>query len=47
MWPLFAWSAWAHTATVVDDTSIEGAELASVRLVVVGPASHFVGGHVR
>jgi hypothetical protein len=36
-----------HAATVVADTTGEGAALASVRLVGVGPASHCGGGHNR
>jgi hypothetical protein len=36
LWPLFAWSALAHPATVVAGTKVEGAALASVLLVVEG-----------
>jgi hypothetical protein len=45
IWPLFTWSAWAHTATVVAGTSCGGAVLASVRSVGVGSASHCGRGH--
>jgi hypothetical protein len=41
--PLFACSAWAQPATVVVGTPGEGSDLASVRLVGVGSASHCVG----
>jgi hypothetical protein len=44
-WPLFARTAWSHPATVVADTTGEGAALASVRFVGVGPGSHCGGGH--
>jgi hypothetical protein len=27
LWPLFAWSAWAQPATLVADTTVEGAAL--------------------
>jgi hypothetical protein len=37
---LFSWSAWAQAATVLADTTGEGAALASVRLVGVVSASH-------
>jgi hypothetical protein len=47
LWPLFVLSAWAQPATVVADTTGEGAVLASVRLVGVGPASHCGGRHDR
>jgi hypothetical protein len=40
VWPLFARSAWAQPATVVADTTGEGAALPSVRLAGVGPANH-------
>jgi hypothetical protein len=43
LWPLFARSAWALTATVVVDTTGEGADLASVSLVDLGSASHCGG----
>jgi hypothetical protein len=36
LWPLFSWSAWAHSATVLAVTTSEGAFLASVTLVGVG-----------
>jgi hypothetical protein len=45
LWPLVAWSAWAQSATVVEGTTEEGADLASVRLVGVGSDSHCGGGH--
>jgi hypothetical protein len=45
LWPLFGWSAWAQTASVVADTTDEVTALASVRLVVVGSASYCDGGH--
>jgi hypothetical protein len=45
LWPLFAWSPWAEPFTVVADTTVEGASLAFVRLVGVGPGSHCGGGH--
>jgi hypothetical protein len=45
LWPLFARTAWSQTATVVADTTVEGAALASVRLVGVGSANHCGGGH--
>jgi hypothetical protein len=35
LWPLFAWSEWAHSSTVVAGTTGEGAALASVRSVGV------------
>jgi hypothetical protein len=47
LWPLFARSAWAQTATVVAGTTGEGAALASVRSVSVGSDSHCGGGHDR
>jgi hypothetical protein len=37
---VFAWSAWAQPATVEAGTKVDGVGLASVRLVVVGSASH-------
>ena len=39
LWPLFAWSARAQPATALVDTTGEGADLASVRLVGVGSAT--------
>jgi hypothetical protein len=45
LWALFPRSAWAQPATVVVDTTVEGASLDCVRLVGVGSAIHFVGGH--
>ena len=45
--PLFILSAWAQSATVVSGTTVESAALDSVRLVVVGSASHCGGGHDR
>jgi hypothetical protein len=39
-WHLFAWSAWAQPDIVVASTTVEGAGLASVQLVGVGPTSH-------
>jgi hypothetical protein len=47
LWPLFAWSAWAQTATVVAGKRGEGAALASVRLVGMGSARHCGAGHNR
>jgi hypothetical protein len=47
LWTLFERSAWAQPATVVADTTGEGAALASVRSVGVGSYSHCVGGHDR
>jgi hypothetical protein len=44
LWPPFDWFAWDHPATVVAETTGEGADLAFVRLVGVGPASHRRGG---
>jgi hypothetical protein len=40
VWPLFACSEWAHPDTLVADTTGVDADLASVRLVGVGSASH-------
>jgi hypothetical protein len=40
LWPLFPWSAWAQTGTVVAGTTVEGAALVSVLSVGVGSASH-------
>jgi hypothetical protein len=39
LWPLFSRIAWAKPVTVVAGTTVEGAALASVPLVGVGPAS--------
>jgi hypothetical protein len=47
LWPLFAWSAKAQSATVVVDRTGEGAALASVTLVGVGSDSECGGGHNR
>jgi hypothetical protein len=44
---LFAWLAKVQPAVVVEGTKVEGASLASVRVVGVGSASHCVGGYVR
>jgi hypothetical protein len=44
---LFARSAWAHPTTVVGHTTCEGGALAFVRLVSLGPTSHFGGGPDR
>jgi hypothetical protein len=46
-WPLFARSAWAQAASVVESTTDEDASLASVRLVGEGSASHCGGGNVK
>jgi hypothetical protein len=40
LWPLIAWSAWIQPATLVAVTKVEGAALASFRLVDLGSASH-------
>jgi hypothetical protein len=45
LWPLFDLSAWAHPNTVVADTTVQGADLDSVRLVGVGSAIQCDGGH--
>jgi hypothetical protein len=45
LWPLFARSAWAQSATVLAGTTSEAAALASVRLVGVGSTSHCGVGH--
>jgi hypothetical protein len=45
--PLFAWSAWAQSATVVAGATCEGDALGSVLLVGVVSARHCVGGYVR
>jgi hypothetical protein len=47
LWPMFAGSAWALTANMVAGTTGEGAALASVPSVGVGPTSHCGGGHDR
>jgi hypothetical protein len=47
LWPLFDRSAWAVPVTVVAGTRFDGAELASVRLVGVSPASHCGDEHHR
>ena len=44
---LFPWSARAQPATVLAGTSVEGADLASVRLASVGSASQSVGEYDR
>jgi hypothetical protein len=44
-WPLFAQWAWAQPDTVLVGTTIEGADLASVRSVGVGSARHCDSGH--
>jgi hypothetical protein len=45
LWPLFAWSAWAHSATVVAGRKVEGAALSPVRLVGVSSGNHCGGWH--
>jgi hypothetical protein len=45
--PLLARRPWSQPATVVTVTAGKGAALASVRLVVVGSASHCVAGNVK
>jgi hypothetical protein len=45
LWHLFGWSAWAQTATGVAVTTVEGAALASVRLLGMVSDSHWVGWH--
>jgi hypothetical protein len=47
LWPLFARSACAQPATVVADTTGEGAALASVLSIGVSSGSHCVGWHDR
>jgi hypothetical protein len=47
LWPQFASSCCSQPATVVEGTTVDGATLASVRLVCVGSASHCRGGHDR
>ena len=42
-WPLLAWSAFAQPATVVADTTGEGAAMASVRLVGLGSVTVVAG----
>jgi hypothetical protein len=42
---LFARSAWAHPATVVVGTIVQGAPLTFVPLVGLDPDSHSDGGH--
>jgi hypothetical protein len=44
---LFAWSAWVQPATLLADTTGEGAALASVPSISVVSASHCVGLHDR
>ena len=36
LWPLLAWSAWAHAGNVVAGTKYDGGALVTVRLVGVG-----------
>ena len=43
-WPLLAWSACAHPATVLAGTTFEGAAQASDRLVSMGSATHLLAG---
>jgi hypothetical protein len=45
IWPLSSRSAWAQPATVVAGTTVEGAALASVRLVGVVSTCHCGGGN--
>ena len=45
--PLSARLAWAQPSTVVAGKTVQGAALASARLVGVVPASHFGGGTER
>jgi hypothetical protein len=47
LWPMFNLSAWAEPATVVADTTVQGAVLTSVLLVGVGPGSDYGVGHDR
>jgi hypothetical protein len=47
LWPLNAWSAWVHPATVVASMNGEGDALAYVYSVGVGSANLCGGGHVR
>jgi hypothetical protein len=47
LWSLFARSAWAQPATVVAGTTVQGAALASVRLVGNGLDSRCGSGHDR
>jgi hypothetical protein len=47
LWLLIAWSAGAQAATLIADTTVEGAVLESVRFVGERSASHFIGGHDR
>ena len=44
VWPLFAWSALALSATEVAVTTDVGTGLASVRLITVGSGKHCDGG---
>jgi hypothetical protein len=46
LWPIFSRSAWAQPATVLLGTTSEGAILASVRSVGVGPVTLFGFGQV-
>jgi hypothetical protein len=45
LWPLFALTVWVQLFTVMEDKTVEGAGLASVRSVGVGSASHCVDWH--
>jgi hypothetical protein len=45
LWPLFSWSVWVETDTVVAGTSGEGATLASFRMVDVSSVNHCVCEH--
>jgi hypothetical protein len=47
LWRLFPRSAWAQPATVLVDTTVEGASLASFRLVGVGTGGNCGGWHDR
>jgi hypothetical protein len=43
--PLFTWSEWAQTNTVVAGTTGDGADVSTVLLVDLGSSSHCGGGH--
>jgi hypothetical protein len=45
LWPLFGRLAWGHPATVVADTTVEGADRASVLSIGLGSATHCGVGH--
>jgi hypothetical protein len=47
LWLLIAWWALDQPCTVVVDTTVEGADLESVRSVGVSSGSHCGGGHDR